>query len=184
MTEDLVLPGRMANLQKSPDGDPVPWFAAIVDGVPDYGTIRPGGIADALQFKLCWICGTHLGKYAAFLVSPLCAITRTAPNPPSHRDCAQYVAQAPLPSRPAIGLVWVTRRWFMYRDTQGQPLFDMGSPDQTYWYAHGRDATAPELVESIEAAMPELRHRAASGGALAAIELEAQRAAALELVPS
>jgi hypothetical protein len=210
VTEDLVLPERMRKLPVDKHGRPVPWFVAYIDGVPDFRVIRARGIDEALMFKTCWLCGTPLGKYAAFVIGPMCAVNHVSSEPPSHRDCAQYAARAcpflanpnmkrrenNLPEEtvdpagvsirrnPGVALVWVTRKWFMFRDPKGMPLFDIGAPDQTYWYAHGRDATHDEVVESIETGMPTLRQAAASDGALAAVELELNLREALKLVPA
>lgn len=209
MTVDLVLPDRMRNLPTDKHGRPVPWFVAYIDGAPDFRVIRADGIGEALKFNLCWICGKQLGKYAAFLIGPMCAVNRVSAEPPSHRDCAQYAAQAcpflatpnmkrredlpegtvepggiMLKRNPGVALVWVTRRWHLFRDPKGQPLFDIGSPDQTYWYAHGRDATRPEAAESIDTGMPTLRKLASDESALAAVELEAQYDTALKVLPA
>lgn len=210
MTDDLAVPDRMRNLPRDKHDRVVPWFVAFIDGVPDFRVIRAGGIQDALQFNTCWLCGKPNGKYAAFVIGPMCAVNRVSSEPPSHRDCAIYAARAcpflanpnmtrrekHLPEdvvdpagvsirrNPGVALVWVTRGWYMFRDPKGLPLFDIGKPDQTYWYAHGRDATHDEVVESVDSGMPTLRQAAAEGGPLAAIELEAQYGDAMKLVPA
>lgn len=186
MSQATEIPQRMTALPRDETGRPVPWFAAVVDGKPDIGTVRTGGMQDALQFKLCFLCGKSLGKYVAFMLSPLTLLNRVATEPPCHRDCAQYAAVTGLSPRRGVGLelVWVTRRWHMIRDAKGQPLFDVGSPDQTYWYADGRDAGRDEALESIDSRMPALRKIAAEAGPLAVLDLESQYGAARNLVPS
>lgn len=210
MIEDLVLPHRMSKLPRDKHGRPIPWFVAVIDGVPDFRVIRRGGIQEALKFKLCFLCGETLGSWAAFVLGPMCAVNRTAPEPPSHRDCAQYAARAcpflanpkmkrrpnnlpedhvdpagiSIPRNPGVALVWVTRDWYVYPDPNGMPLFDIGTPNQTYWYAEGRDATRDEILESIDTGMPILRKAAAEGGPLHAIGLENQLGEALKLVPA
>jgi hypothetical protein len=176
----------MSSLPKDENGRPVPWFAAEVDGKPDIQTVRPGGMQEALQFKLCFLCGKSLGRYAAFMLGPMSLLNRIAAEPPCHRDCAQYAAMAGLSPRRASGLelVWVTRRWYMIRDANGQPLFDVGSPDQTYWYADGREAGRDDILESLDSGMPPLRKTAADNGPLAALDLESQYGSALNLVPA
>lgn len=210
MTADLVLPDRMKSLPTDKHGRPVPWFVAVIDDVPDFRVIRAGGIQDALRFKLCWLCGQPRGKYAAFVIGPMCAVNYVCSEPPSHRDCAQYAAQAcpflanpnmvrrenNLPEEvvdpagvsirrnPGVALVWVSRDWWLFRDPKGQPLFNIGKFDQAYWYAHGRDATRDEVLASIESGMPTLRMAAAEDGPLAAIRLEKDYGRALELIPA
>lgn len=207
---ELVLPDRMRKLPRDKHDRVVPWFVAFIDGVPDFRVVRAGGISDALRFNTCWLCGQPNGRYAAFVIGPMCAVNRVSSEPSSHRDCAQYAARAcpflanpnmkrrenNLPDdtvdpagvsirrNPGVALVWVTRRWHMFRDPKGLPLFDIGDPDQRYWYAHGRDATRDEVLESIDSGMPTLRKTAAQAGALAAVELELQLRDAMKLVPA
>jgi hypothetical protein len=210
MTVDLVLPQRMVKLPKDKHGRPIPWFVAVIDGVPDFRVIRSGGIQDALRFKLCFLCGETLGSWAAFVLGPMCAVNRTAPEPPSHRDCAQYAARAcpflanpkmnrrpnnlpedhvdpagiSIPRNPGVALVWVTRNWSVFRDPKGLPLFDIGRPEQTYWYAEGRDATRDEVLTSISTGLPTLREMAEKQGRVAVLQLDAQAEAARKLVPA
>jgi hypothetical protein len=210
VTVDLALPARMANLPKDKHGRPIPWFVAIIDDVPDFRVIRRGGIVEAMRFKRCWVCGQPLGVNAAFVLGPMCAVNRTSAEPPSHRDCAIYSAQAcpflanpgmkrrerHLPDdrvepagvmitrNPGVALVWVTRRWSVFPDQNGRPLFDIGKPEQTYWYAEGRDATRAEVLASIESGLPLLRDEAKKEGAYALVVLEAQTEAALKVVPA
>lgn len=210
MTVDLVLPQRMEHLPRDKHGRVVPWFVAFIDDVPDFRVVRVGGIRDAVRFKTCWLCGKPRGQYAAFVIGPMCAVNRVSSEPPAHRDCAQYAAQAcpflanpnmvrrernkpedaaepagvMIPRNPGVALVWVTRSWGVFADAKGQPLFDVGEPNQTYWYAHGREATRDEVLESIDTGLPTLRKVAAEDGPLAAIELERMAEAARKLVPA
>lgn len=207
---DIEIPARMRKLPRDKHGRPVPWFAATIRGVPDFRVVKPGGHIDALRFKLCWICGQHTGAHAAFVIGPMCAINRVSAEPPSHRDCAQYAAQAcpflatpamkrrerhlpegtmpaagvSIPRNPGVALVWVTRRWNVYRDPKGLPLFKIGSPEQTFWYAEGRDATRAEVIASIDSGLPELLKVAEEDGQDAVDELEALHKVALHLVPA
>jgi hypothetical protein len=209
VTEDLVLPQRMEKLPKDKHGRPVPWFVAFIDGEPDFRVIRRGGIGDALRFKLCWVCGQPRGVNAAFVVGPMCAVNRTSAEPPSHRDCAIYSARAcpflatpsmkrrerHLPDdrvdpagvmirrNPGVALVWVTRKWHVFPDPNGRPLFDIGSSTQTYWYAQGRDATRAEVLASIESGLPILREEAEKEGPQAVGYLDAMTTLARGLAP-
>lgn len=210
MTRELpALPPRMARLPRNKAGYVVPWFVGWIDGVPDFRVIRVGGIHDALRFRSCWLCGQTLGAYAAFVIGPMCAVNRVSPEPPSHRDCATYAAQAcpflatpnmrrrdsNLPEdatepdgimirrNPGVVLVWVTRNWRIRDDLS---LFHVGDPMETRWYAEGREATRDEVLASIDSGLPLLRAEAEEDPrpAAALAELDRQHARALELVPA
>ena len=119
----------------------------------------------ALRYRLCWICGEALGRFKAFVVGPMCAVNRTSAEPPSHFDCAEFSVKAcpflsnpdkrrrdsnlpehntpagiALERNPGVSLIWVTTEYRFYHVKQdekvgGGILFDIGNPDQTYWYA-------------------------------------------------
>lgn len=209
--DTVPVPERMRRLPLDKHKRPIPWFVHIdEDGVPDHRVIRRGGIQDAVRFRSCWVCGQPMGAHAAFVVGPMCAVNRVSAEPPSHRDCAIYSAQAcphlstpemkrrerglpddmvepagvMLTRNPGVALVWVTRRWHMFPDPKGQPLFDIGEPEQTYWYARGREATRDEVLESINSGLPSLRELAEQDGAKAVRELEAAYQRTLALMPA
>lgn len=205
---DLVVPRRMDWLPRDKHGRVVPWFVAFIDGEPDFRVARPGAIGDAVRGQLCWLCGHRMGTYSAFVVGPMCAVNRVTAEPPSHRECAIYAATAcpflanpsmkrrerGLPEErvdpagvmikrnPGVALVWVTRGWSMFPDPDGRAMFDIGKPDQTYWFAHGRAATRAEVVESIETGLPLLQEAAADDVELG--ELEAMTTLAMTLIPA
>lgn len=207
MSEAIEMPGRIAALPRDKHGRPVPWFVAWIDGQPDFRIIRRGGIQEAMKYKLCWVCGQAMGVWSAFTIGPMCAVNRTTAEPPGHRECAVYSARAcPFLStpnmvrrdrhmpedhvepagfsilrNPGVALVWVTRRWSTFPDHEGHLLFNIGEPDQTYWYAHGRDATRAEVLASIESGLPLLQEMASAEGALD--ELDQQTKLALATVP-
>src|SRR5712691_10615834 len=81
-------PGRITRLPRNKVGYPVPWFAARIDGQPDFRVIRPGGIQIALRQKLCWTCGIPFLRQEdrAFVIGPMCAVNRVSAEPPSHED--------------------------------------------------------------------------------------------------
>lgn len=198
----------MRTLPRDKHGRPVPWFVAFINGEPDFRVIRRGAIEEALQFKLCWVCGNALGSYAAFVIGPMCAVNRTCAEPPAHRDCATYSALAcpflttpnmkrrerHLPDdrvdpagimimrNPGVALVWVTRKWEEYPDPDGNSLFDIGEPDQVYWYVHGRPATRAEVLASIESGLPILQEAADAHDEGHLLERDVARA--LELIPA
>ena len=207
-------PGRIARLPKNKAGYPVPWFVAWIDGKPDFRVIRRGGIQIALSGKLCWTCGIPFLRQEdrAFVIGPMCAVNRVSAEPASHLDCATYAAthcpfltvprmvrrerhvpvEAKRPAgemirrNPGVALVWVTgyRSWSTFDDGNGGALFNVGEPKRVMWYAHGRDASRAEVMESIDSGLPILGEMAGQQGPEAVAELERMHQRALELVPS
>lgn len=202
---------RIGRLRRDSRGYPVPWFVAWIDGAPDFRIIRRRGIPDAVRLGLCWICGGVIGsRYQAFTIGPMGAINRISAEPPSHRECSIYAAthcpflvkpaqrrrSGELPEdalepagmmierNPGVALVWVTRRWSMVGDGAGGVLFDVGEPVETRWYAHGREATREEVLESIDSGLPLLRQAAEQDGPKAIDALERQRVLALRFLPA
>jgi hypothetical protein len=203
------LPARMRRLPRDKHGRVVPWFVAIIDGVPDHRIVGTGKLEDAVKFRICWLCGIPLGANVAFVLGPMCTVNRVSAEPPSHRECALYAAQvcpflttpgmrrrdARLPAgavepdgvmirrNPGVAAVWVTRRWRMQ---PGLRLFDLGDPAVTLWFAEGRAATRSEVEAALESGLPLLRTEAEQDprpdAALA--ELERQHTRALELLPA
>lgn len=95
------LPQRMKNLPVDHRGFPVPHFVAWVDGVPDHRIVDAAKLPIAIKRNLCWMCGQPLGVYKTFCIGPMCAITRTISEPPSHLACVRFAAQAcPFLTRP------------------------------------------------------------------------------------
>lgn len=95
------LPDSMKHLPIDHRGFPVPYFVAIVDGVPDHRVMDGSKMPIAIKNKLCWLCGTRLGPVVTFTIGPMCCITRTISEPPAHSYCSKYAAMAcPFLSRP------------------------------------------------------------------------------------
>ncbi len=209
MTRTLPTPPpRIAKLPVNHASYPVPWFVAWIDGQPDFRVVGPGKLDEAVEYKLCWLCGRPRGANAAFVIGPMCSVNRISAEPPSHRDCAIYAATAcpflttpgmrrrdnNLPQdasepdgemirrNPGVALVWVTRTW---RTLHHYRLFDVGDPIETHWYAEGREATRAEVVASINSGLPTLQDSAAAEKYPArALEiLRQQHTAALQYIP-
>lgn len=206
---DIQLPERMAKLPRDKHGRPVPWFVAFIDGEPDFRVIAPGRIEDAQRFSLCWVCGQRRGRYAAFVIGPMCAINRVSAEPPSHRDCAIYSARAcpflvtprmrrretgipeeahgpagtMIRRNPGVALVWVTRRFTTFR-ADGGVLFDVGDATEAMWFAEGRDATRDEIVASIDSGLPILLAEAEKEGDAAVRQLDAMRRGMQRFLPA
>jgi hypothetical protein len=175
------LPPRMRSLQIDERGYPVPFFVAMVDGKPDHRVADGDRMTRALRFDLCWMCGQRLGRFKSFCIGPMCAITRTISEPPSHIECLLFAAQAcPFMTRPKAkrreanlpeeaafsetGLrrnpgavcIWTTKEFKVFREPNGERLFRIGSAFSMEWFAEGRHATLAEVVESIVSGYPML----------------------------
>lgn len=205
-------PSAIRALAHDKHGRPVPWFAHVDEhGNPDHRVIRRNGIVEAIQRKICWTCGTLLGRESAFVIGPMCAINRITSEPPSHRECARYSAdtcpflstphmrrrssnlpdthQSPagvaIMRNPGVACVWFARGFKPVTAPNGV-LFEIGEPSRVYWRARGREATRAEIMESIDSGYPALVEaaRADPDPESALAELEQQREAALRLVPT
>lgn len=152
------LPARMASLPRDPARPQfvVPWFVGWPDGKqgrPDFRTIGAGKPERALKHGLCWLCGRPLDADLAFVIGPMCAISRTTSEPPCHADCAVYAARVcpflthpkmrrnekDLPANraepagihlsrnPGGALVWVTRSFRTDRVSPGR-VAEGGAP--------------------------------------------------------
>lgn len=207
--EGVQVPPAIDALPRDRHGRPIPWFVHIDEhGVPDFRVIRARGIVEALQFDLCWVCGRTRGRHAAFVIGPMCAVNTITAEPPAHRECALFSAQAcpflatpsmkrrerglehrqrpagdMLTRNPGVALVWSSRTWSLFDDGRGGALFDIGQPTEVSWWAHGREATRAEVLASIDSGMPVLRADVA--GKRGGPEwLEGRLTQALELVPA
>jgi len=177
-----VLPPRLQHLRVDARGYPVPWFVAWVDGpdgpetVPEFRAVDARKFVRAVTEKRCWVCGEKLGGWLAFSIGPMCAITRTISEPPSHRECAEWsIRNCPFLSNPAmvrrendipadavepggVGLrrnpgvvcLWITRSYEVWNDGQGKPLITVGAPIAVTWWCQGRSATRAEVEASVE----------------------------------
>lgn len=102
-----TLPPRIARLPVE-QGWPVPWFVDWTDdgqgtNRPDFRVVDVRKFDKAIKERRCWICGDLLGHWLAFPIGPMCAITRTTSEPPSHRECAEWSIQwCPFISNPAM----------------------------------------------------------------------------------
>jgi hypothetical protein len=175
------LPAHMKHLPKDHRGFPVPWFVAWKDGEPFFPAMDPAKLAKAANQGLCWVCGIALGRYRASVIGPMCAITRTISEPPSHLDCARFSAMyCPFLANPRMGrvpkskypggehqrpagdgilrnpgavAVWIeTRRCKPFRVGDGV-LFELGEPDSVEWFAEGRRARRSEIEASIRSGL-------------------------------
>lgn len=176
------LPPKMSSLPIDERGYPVPYFVAWVDGKPDHRIADATKMPKAVKLGLCWLCGQKLGRFKSFCIGPMCSITRTISEPPSHLECVRYAAQAcPFMTRPrakrresnlpgdiiypageglkrnpGVVCVWTTLKSTPHT-VDGQLLFSIGDAEHTEWYAEGRPATRAEVDESINSGLHLLR---------------------------
>jgi hypothetical protein len=204
----MNIPDRIAKLPTDKRGIPVPWFVAYPNGEPDFRVIESGRIQEAYRDQKCWICGEKLGRFLAYTIGPMCAITRTSSEAASHRECSLYAVrvcpfltrphmkrnerekpegcQEPagihLDRNPGVVAVWITFDFAVMRVDRGI-LFPIGEPLEVLLYCEGRQATRAEILESIAGGLPSLRELAEKDGPEAVAELEQQHQAALKLLP-
>lgn len=196
------LPPKMRSLPIDERGYPVPYFVAWINGKPDHRVADGDKMPRAVNLGLCWMCGQALGRFKSFCIGPMCSITRTISEPPSHLECARYAAQTcPFMTRPRAkrresnlpdGIVepagdgikrnpgavcvWTTLAFKAHR-VGNQYLFSIGDAEHTEWYAEGRPATRAEVDESIGSGLhlirgPAEKQDAAEPGSGAVAELE------------
>lgn len=168
---------RIAALPIDERGYPVPFFVAWIDGKPDFRMVDPEKLVQCVKGKLCWVCGQPMGRNKVFLIGPMCCITRTTAEPPSHLNCAEWsVKGCPFLTRPnmvrreddftraneenvpgemikrnpGVTAMWSTSYYTMFPDPAGKVLFQVGSPEGVSWWKEGRPATRQDVMESIE----------------------------------
>jgi len=219
----VVIPPRMRYLPVSPMGFPVPWFvqwfedetrvqpAPFGAGVPDFRCVDAAKVVPAIERRLCWLCGGALGARIAFVIGPMCAVSRVTSEPGCHRDCAVFAAIAcpflsnprmrrndralpeqrveaagvPLDRNPGVTCVWITRKFKPFRPAMGNSglLIRLDAPVSVSWHAHGRDATRAEVLESIDSGLPQLRAVAELQGGGAPEKLEQDYLGLMPLLP-
>jgi hypothetical protein len=201
-------PPAIRALPVDPRGYPIPWFVGELNGVRDFRVLHPSAIVKAARHNTCWICGRPLGRIKTFVIGPMCAVNRVSSEPPSHRICATFAAEAcpfltrPLARRrtagledledctagiaidrnPGVTLLWGCLRYTTF-PSNGGILFDIGAPEDLRWYAHGRAATREEVMASITSGVPILREVAEQDGPLAIADLDKALERALRLLP-
>jgi len=206
LREDLPpLPKRMQSNALDHRGFPIPYFVAYVDGKPDFRIIDPDKMAKCFVHKKCWLCGDKMGRYMTFVVGPMCVINRTSGEPPCHKDCAVFAAEAcpflirpnmrrnekDIPEgcfenemhirrNPAATALYTTKSYKSFRAGEGV-LFEMGEPENVIWYAEGKIATRQQVQDSIDVGLPALQEVAQKEGELPALERYVQRA--MRLLP-
>lgn len=164
-----IVPSRMRNLPVSGEGYPIPFVCAWINGEPNFSIADPRKLAACHEQRWCSLCGELLGQYKAFVIDSIAAVTRDTAEPPAHIDCARFAASTL--SRAFVTSVWVTRVYLL-EQVEGKPVFRIGEPEQTFWYAGGRRATRQEVMDSTQSALPALYELAHADGESAVLHLD------------
>jgi hypothetical protein len=187
-------------------GFPVPWFVTAKDdrGLWEFRAVEAARLAEAINRRVCWICGQPLGRAVAFAIGPMCTINRISAEPPQHLECAVFAARAcPFMATPAavrrergledrdcvggimikrnpgVVAVWACREFRM--EMRPGPIFRLsGEPMQVLWFREGREAMRAEVEASIARGLPLLRELAEQDGAKAVLQLGEQERVARE----
>jgi hypothetical protein len=206
--KNIPIPQRMRKLPIDERGFPIPRFVPYVNGKPEFRGMSGEHLHACVRKKICWLCGEPLAaNRMTFVIGPMCAINRNTAEPPCHRSCAQYAAQAcpflsqpkmrrnekdtpwepgeppgagiGLKRNPGVTLLWSTRSYKTVPDGQGI-LFRIGDAIHIDVYAEGRKALADELAHSISTGLPALFEMAEEDGPEALRELRAMVAIGLD----
>lgn len=204
----VPLPKRMQKLPLDGRGYPIPFFVGYDDrGEPDFRTMDEDKLIRAVRERLCWVCGEKLGRYMAFTIGPMCAVNRTSGEPPGHRECSIFSAQAcpflsdphqkrnprkvhglsappggeMIKRNPGIAMIWVCESYRIWQTETG-PIFKIGDPTEVLFFREGRPALQDEVFESVESGLPILVEMAAKEGEKALEALVQAKVKAYEIV--
>jgi len=181
-TTAIPVPDRIAKLPVL-RGYHVPWFVEKVNGEFDFRLMSRDKLIAAVLQTRCWVCGEKLGRNKSFVIGPMCGITRTSAEPPSHHECAVYAAKVcpfltnpgmkrrdheklkensecagvSIDRNPGVCAVWTSVKFKRFYDGGGGLLFNVGDPEKVEWFAKGREATRAEVIEAIDSGVPILR---------------------------
>jgi len=207
------MPPAIEKLPRDERGYPVPWFVAWIDGKPEFRAVTQEKIMLAVKESRCWVCGERRKRGKdnwpdmAFVLGPMCTISRTSAEPPSHYECAIFSAkacpfltkpkavrrEAGLPEEtrdlpgiaimrnPGVTAIWRCRDYQPFRVEHGL-LFTVGDPISVEWFAEGRRALRSEVEASIESGLPILMDAAKKDNSVP--KLLAQRDLALQYLPA
>ena len=155
---------------------PVPFFVATINGIPDFRVVDHEKIGTCIARRLCWICGHALESVLTFASGPIMTLTRVAPEPPCHFDCAEYAAVTwpymlnPSAQRRPVGNPSFAGNhdlqnpgvWALWTTTGARPFavpngvfFRLDDAVTVHWFTRGRRATEQE----VRAALQKYAHR-------------------------
>jgi hypothetical protein len=180
------VPLRMRALPLDKRGYPVPYFVTYINGEPDFRIADQQKLALCVKLRKCWVCGNPLGTWETFVVGPMCSISRTTAEPPTHYECALFSVKACpflilpksrrndanlpdghvappgafLTHNPGItAILSSTERFKLLQTPAGQRdyLFRMPIPERIEWWCSGRVATPAEITNAMRASLRTLR---------------------------
>lgn len=209
------LPTRMKMLPIDARGYPVPWFVAWQPGpdgvlVPEFRAQDGRKFVQAVKGRQCWVCGDILGRWLAFPLGPMCSITRTISEPPSHLECARWSIRNcpflsnpnmvrrtdnlpddyteaggfPIRRNPGVMCLWMTRSYEVFDAGDRKPLITVGEATGVSWWREGRLATRAEVEASIASGLPALLGMAQKQGTAAIAAFEAAYVVAQRWLPA
>lgn len=204
---DVPVPDRLNGRPRDSRGFIVPYFVAWRDaggntrregeGEPDFRMVDPSRFVRCIKQRVCWLCGQPLGRHLAFVIGPMCAITRTTSEPPSHLACAEYACKVcPFLTRPAmrrlpmdpgegvppagfhldrnpgVMALWTTGSYSVFEPHGGNAgvLIQISEPSRVEWWREGRAATRAEVQEALKLGLPALLDVADRHGERAELE--------------
>jgi hypothetical protein len=200
------VPWFLAWLSMGAECDP-----AMPGAEPDFRVIKSHAREEAWERRKCWICGGPLGVHKVYVIGPMCVVNRTTMEPPCHRDCAEYAVRAcpflvrprmrrlpsddltreggfhvageMIPRNPGASCLYEARDARPFNARNGW-LIKLGEPLSVDWWAHGRQATRAEILDSIMSGLPNLERLAKLEGHGAEEELGRFTDRALKLLPA
>jgi hypothetical protein len=218
----VPMPDRLKKLPLSDKGFPIPAFVAWLDiekkrylpegtrgAVRDFLVVNDQYMDRCYRLLRCWICGEPLGRHRIFAMGPMCAVSGTTMEPPSHRDCVEYAARAcpflinprmrrnekGLPDdvsapgmmidrNPGATALWETESYHRFQPPGGGLLCRFGEPRRVDWWTQGRPATRAEALAAIDSGMPILLGMARQDGPEGVREIEDRYKRVLGLLPA
>jgi ferredoxin len=207
-----IVPDKMRRRPLDARGYPVPWFVAWIAGKPDFRAVDPNKFLLALDKRRCWVCGQALGKFATFVVGPMCIVNHVSAEPPSHLECAKFAARGcpfltiptaqyreanrpedyrtnpgMLTHNPEVMALWTCDTWrpvtAVGPDGNIGTLIEFGEPKSVTFWREGREATPAEARAALYKGLPHLQAMAERDGGHAPRELAARVDAALFWFP-
>lgn len=190
MRQLVALPPEMARLPRDHRGYPIPAFVYFDEhGKEDFRIIKRDWREVCFGKRRCWLCGGFMGRRKWFVIGPMCSITRTTMEPPSHRMCAEFavkncpfltqplakystkekpvtatVAGEMITRNPGVTLIWECTECEAFADGRGSWLITVGEPLKVTAWREGRHASRDELLASINSGLPALEEMAARQG--------------------
>jgi ferredoxin len=207
-----IVPDKMRRRPLDARGYPVPWFVAWIAGKPDFRIVDPNKFRLAVDKRRCWLCGGPIGKFATFVLGPMCMVNRISAEPPSHMECAKFAVRgcpfltiptaqyrdAVLPAdaranpgmlthNPEVSALWTCSEWQTVAavDADGSrgTLVEFGDAKTVSYWREGREATPREVRGAFNNGLTKLQNAAAAEGGTAPARLARLVDAALFYLP-